>query len=76
MNEEEIEKLIEELYKKRFSHVARQCTVKPSSSVSINASKPVSGINMDFASLYPSVQRSYFRSKKSRRKSKIEKIFN
>lgn len=70
MSEEDIEKMLEDLYKQRLTHKSH---IKPKS----KSGQWVGVANFDFASLYPSTQRRYFPGKKStRRKSKIEKIFN
>jgi len=68
MSEEEIEKMVEDLYKQRIAHRSHN---KPKS----HSNKWVGG-NFDFASLYPSTQRMYFGSKTLKRKSKIKNIFN
>ncbi len=74
MSEEEYKKMLEELSNKRFSN-KRMVTIKPSGSVSLSGHIS-GGINMDFASLYPSTQRMHFPTKQSRRKKKIQKVFD
>jgi len=69
MSEEDIEKMLEDLYKQRLTHKSH---IKPKS----KSGQWVVGSNFDFASLYPSTQRMYFGSKTLKRKSKIKNIFN
>ena len=74
MSEEEYNKILEELSNKRFSD-KRMVAIKPSGSVSLSG-QISGGINMDFASLYPSTQRMHFPTKQSRRKKKIKRVFD
>mgnify|MGYP000877055672 CR=1 FL=1 len=71
MIEEELEKMLEQLYKERIAH--RHHT-QPKSLTS-DIWKGV-GINMDFSSLYPSTMKVHLGGKRLRRKKKINRIFN
>ena len=75
MSEEEIEKMLKELYELRKSQKSKTLTaIRPTGSASITN---ISGgaIGMDFASLYPSTMKVHFPSKQSRRKKKIKNMF-
>ena len=75
MSEEEIEKMLKELYELRKSQRGRTLTtIRPTGSASITN---ISGgaIGMDFASLYPATMKVHFPSKQSRRKKKIKNMF-
>lgn len=74
MKEEEIEKMLKELYELRKTQKSKTLTsIRPTGSASM-----ISGgvIGMDFASLYPSTMTMRFPSRQSRRKNKIKNIFN
>lgn len=76
MKEEEIEKMLKELYELRKTQKSKTLTsIRPTGSSSITN---ISGgaIGMDFASLYPSTMTMRFPSRQSRRKNKIKNIFN
>ena len=75
MKEEEIEKMLKELYELRKTQKSKTLTsIRPTGSASITNIS--GGVSMDFASLYPSTMTMYFPSKQSRRKKKIKNIFN
>lgn len=75
MKEEEIEKMLKELYELRKTQKSKTLTsIRPTGSASMISSGGV--IGMDFASLYPSTMTMRFPSKQSRRKKKIKNIFN
>ena len=73
MKEEEIEKMLKELYELRKTQKSKTLTsIRPTGSASMTN---ISG-GVDFASLYPSTMTMKFPSKQSRRKKKIKNIFN
>jgi len=75
MKEEEIEKMLKELYELRKTQRSKTLTsIRPTGSASITNIS--GGVSMDFASLYPSTMTMKFPSKQSRRKKKIKNIFN
>lgn len=75
MKEEEIEKMLKELYELRKTQKSKTLTsIRPTGSASLIIGGGV--IGMDFASLYPSTMKVHFPSKQSRRKKKIKNIFN
>ena len=75
MKEEEIEKMLKELYELRKTQKSKTLTsIRPTGSSSITNIS--GGVSMDFASLYPSTMTMKFPSKQSRRKKKIKNIFD
>lgn len=75
MKEEEIEKMLKELYELRKTQKSKTLTsIRPTGSASITNIS--GGVSMDFASLYPSTMTMHFPSRQSRRKKKIKNIFN
>ena len=75
MKEEEIEKMLKELYELRKTQKSKTLTsIRPTGSASMTNIS--GGVSMDFASLYPSTMTMKFPSKQSRRKKKIKNIFN
>jgi len=75
MKEEEIEKMLKELYELRKTQRSKTLTsIRTTGSASITNIS--GGVSMDFASLYPSTMTMKFPSKQSRRKKKIKNIFN
>ena len=75
MKEEEIEKMLKELYELRKTQKSKTLTsIRPTGSASITNIS--GGVSMDFASLYPSTMTMRFPSRQSRRKNKIKNIFN
>jgi intein-encoded DNA endonuclease-like protein len=72
MKEEELEKMLKELEEIRKSYRSKTLTsVKPTGS-----SSHTFGVNMDFASLYPSTMTMKFPSKQNRRMKKIKKMYD
>ena len=75
MKEEEIEKMLKELYELRKTQKSKTLTsIRPTGSASMTNIS--GGVSMDFASLYPSTMTMRFPSRQSRRKNKIKNIFN
>ena len=73
MKEEEIEKMLKELYELRKSQRSQTLTsIRPTGSTNISGG----AIGMDFDSLYPSTMTMHFPSKQGRRKKKIKRLFN
>lgn len=71
MKEEELEKMLK-LEEIRKSYRSKTLTsVKPTGSFSHTL-----GVNMDFASLYPSTMTMKFPSKQNRRMKKIKKMYD
>jgi len=71
MNEEEYEKILEDLYQKRISNKKLS-----QSKITPQLHKYQSSVLMDFASLYPSTVKIHFPTKQSRRKKRIQKVFD
>lgn len=73
MKEEELEKMLKELEEIRKSYRSKTLTsVRPTGSSSIHTL----GVNMEFASLYPSTMTMKFPSKQNRRMKKIKRMYD